>query len=234
MLFKYGACCGTDLSSLRSTREKLSGGGKPSGPLSFLKVYDQVANVVKSGGKTQRAAKMNTLKDWHPDIEEFIDAKQKEEKKAWALIEQGYDGSYNGDAYGSVMYQNENVSVRVSDEFMEAALEGREWWTRRVTDGKPCEKKSARMLLRKIAEGTWVCGDAGMQFDTTIHKWHTCKGTDRQNSTNPCSEYLFLENTARNLASLNLMKFKTAEGEVDVERCKAAVRLLSTAPDVNG
>ena len=191
MLFKYGSGTGTDLSSLRSTREKLSGGGKPSGPLSFLKVYDQIANVVKSGGKTRRAAKMNTLKDWHPDIEEFIDAKQKEEKKAWALIEQGYDGSYNGDAYGSVMYQNENVSVRVSDEFMDAALEGHEWWTRRVTDGKPCEKKDARSLLRKIAEGTWICGDPGMQFDTTIHKWHTCKGTDRQNSTNPMQRVSF-------------------------------------------
>ncbi len=129
---------------MRSTREKLSGGGKPSGPLSFLKVYDQVANVVKSGGKTRRAAKMNTLKDWHPDIEEFIDAKQKEEKKAWALIEQGYDGSYNGDAYGSVMYQNENLSVRVSDDFMNAAIEDREWWTRRVRDGSPCERKEAR------------------------------------------------------------------------------------------
>jgi len=232
MLFKYGSGTGTDLTSLRSTREKLSGGGKPSGPLSFLKVYDQVANVVKSGGKTRRAAKMNTLKDWHPDIEEFIDAKQKEEKKAWALIEQGYDGSYNGDAYGSVMYQNENVSVRVSDEFMETALEGREWWTRRVTDGKPCECKDARALLRKIAEGTYVCGDPGMQFDSTIHKWHTCKGTDRQNSTNPCSEYLFLDNTACNLASLNLMKFKTADGDFDVERFKAAVRVFSTAQEI--
>jgi len=232
MLFKYGSGTGTDLSSLRSTREKLSGGGKPSGPLSFLKVYDQVANVVKSGGKTRRAAKMNTLKDWHPDIEEFIDAKQKEEKKAWALIEQGYDGSYNGDAYGSVMYQNENVSVRVSDEFMEAALEDREWWTRRVTDSQPCEKKDARSLLRKIAEGTWVCGDPGMQFDTTIHKWHTCKGTGRQNSTNPCSEYLFLDNTACNLASLNLMKFKTADGDFDVERFKAAVRIFITAQEI--
>ena len=232
MLFKYGSGTGTDLSSLRSTREKLSGGGKPSGPLSFLKVYDQVANVVKSGGKTRRAAKMNTLKDWHPDIEEFIDAKQKEEKKAWALIEQGYDGSYNGDAYGSVMYQNENVSVRVSDEFMEAAQEGREWWTRRVTDGQPCEKKDARRMLHKIAEGTWVCGDPGMQFDTTIHKWHTCKGTDRQNSTNPCSEYLFLDNTACNLASLNLMKFKTPEGDFDVERFKAAVRIFITAQEI--
>src|SRR5438874_2887320 len=232
MLFKYGSGTGTDLSSLRSTREKLSGGGKPSGPLSFLKVYDQVANVVKSGGKTRRTAKMNTLKDWHPDIEEFIDAKQKEEKKAWALIEHGYDGSYNGDAYGSVMYQNENVSVRVSDEFMDAALEGHEWWTRRVTNGKPCEKKDARALLRKIAEGTWICGDPGMQFDTTIHKWHTCKGTDRQNSTNPCSEYLFLDNTACNLASLNLMKFKTAAGDFDVERFKAAVRIFITAQEI--
>jgi ribonucleoside-diphosphate reductase alpha chain len=232
MLFKYGSGTGTDLSTLRSTREKLSGGGKPSGPLSFLKVYDQVANVVKSGGKTRRAAKMNTLKDWHPDIEEFIDAKQKEEKKAWALIEQGYDGSYNGDAYGSVMYQNENVSVRVTDEFMEAALEGREWWTRRVTDSKPCECKDARTLLRKIAEGTHVCGDPGMQFDTTIHKWHTCKGTDRQNSTNPCSEYLFLDNTACNLASLNLMKFKAPEGAFDVERFKAAVRIFITAQEI--
>ena len=232
MLFKYGSGTGTDLTSLRSTREKLSGGGKPSGPLSFLKVYDQVANVVKSGGKTRRAAKMNTLKDWHPDIEEFIDAKQKEEKKAWALIEHGYDGSYNGDAYGSVMYQNENVSVRVSDEFMEAALEGREWWTHRVTDGQPCERKDARTLLRKIAEGTFICGDPGIQFDSTIHKWHTCKGTDRQNSTNPCSEYLFLDNTACNLASLNLMKFKTADGDFDVERFKAAVRIFITAQEI--
>ncbi|HEY2614127.1 MAG TPA: vitamin B12-dependent ribonucleotide reductase, partial [Chthoniobacterales bacterium] len=232
MLFKYGSGTGSDLSSLRSTREKLSGGGKPSGPLSFLKVYDQVANVVKSGGKTRRAAKMNTLKDWHPDIEEFIDAKQKEEKKAWALIEQGYDGSYNGDAYGSVMYQNENLSVRVSDEFMDAAVEDREWWTRSVRNGKPCERKEARALLRKIAEGTFICGDPGMQFDSTIHKWHTCKGTDRQNSTNPCSEYLFLDNTACNLASLNLMKFKGTDGVFDVERFKAAARVFITAQEI--
>ena len=232
MLFKFGSGTGTDLSSLRSTKEKLSGGGRPSGPLSFLKVYDQVANVVKSGGKTRRAAKMNTLKDWHPDIEEFIEAKTKEEKKAWALIEMGYDGSFNGDAYGSVMFQNENLSVRVSDDFMDAAIAGREWWTKRVTDGKPCEKKDARTLLRKIAEGTHVCGDPGMQFDTTIDKWHTCKGTARQNSTNPCSEYLFLDNTACNLASLNLMKFKKADGAFDVERFKAAVRLFVTAQEI--
>jgi ribonucleoside-diphosphate reductase alpha chain len=232
MLFKYGSGTGTDLSSLRSTREKLSGGGKPSGPLSFLKVYDQVANVVKSGGKTRRAAKMNTLKDWHPDIEEFINAKQNEERKAWALIEAGYDGSYNGDAYGSVMYQNENLSVRVSDEFMESAVEGREWWTKRVRDGSPCEKKDARTLLRKIAEGTHVCGDPGMQFDSTIHKWHTCKGTERQNSTNPCSEYLFLDNTACNLASLNLMKFKGLDGVFEAERFKSAVRVFITAQEI--
>ena len=232
MLFKFGSGTGSDLSTLRSTREKLSGGGKPSGPLSFLKVYDQVANVVKSGGKTRRAAKMNTLKDWHPDIEEFIEAKSKEEEKAWALIEQGYDGSYNGEAYGSIMYQNENLSVRVSDEFMEAAIEGREWWTRTVLSNKPCEKKDARTLLRKVAKGTHVCGDPGMQFDTTIHKWHTCKGTERQNSTNPCSEYLFLDNTACNLASLNLLKFKKADGSFDVERFKAAVRVFITAQEI--
>src|SRR5436305_362379 len=232
MLFKYGSGTGTDLSSLRSTREKLSGGGKPSGPLSFLKVYDQVANVVKSGGKTRRAAKMNTLKDWHPDIEEFIEAKTKEEKKAWALIEQGYDGSYNGEAYGSIMYQNENLSVRVSDEFMQAAIDGKEWWTRRVLDNLPCERKDARLLLQKVAEGTHVCGDPGMQFDSTIHRWHTCKGTARQNSTNPCSEYLFLDNTACNLASLNLMKFKDADGRFDVERFKAAVRIFITAQEI--
>src|SRR5882762_297083 len=232
MLFKFGSGTGTDLSPLRSSKEKLSGGGRPSGPLSFLKVYDQVANVVKSGGKTRRAAKMNTLRDWHGDIEEFIDAKQKEEKKAWALIEQGYDGSYNGDAYGSVMYQNENLSVRASDEFMQAALDGGDWWTRASTTGKPLEKKDARTLLNKIASGTWICGDPGLQYDGAIQKWHTCKGTEPIHSTNPCSEYLFLDNTACNLASLNLMKFKTADGDFDLERFKAAVRIFITAQEI--
>ena len=232
MLFKYGSGTGTDLTPLRSSREKLSGGGRPSGPLSFLRVYAQVANVVKSGGKTRRAAKMNTLRDWHGDIEEFIDAKQKEERKAWALIEQGYDGSYNGDAYGSVMYQNENLSVRVSDEFMKAAEEGREWWTRAITTGKPLEKKDASKLLNRIAEGTWICGDPGLQYDGAIQKWHTCKGTEPIHSTNPCSEYVFLNNTACNLASLNLMKFKRADGVFDVERFKAAVRIYITAQEI--
>ncbi len=232
MLFKYGSGTGTDLSPIRSSREKLSGGGRPSGPMSFLKVYDQVANVVKSGGKTRRAAKMNTLRDWHGDIEEFIDAKQREEKKAWALIEQGYDGSYNGDAYGSVMYQNENLSVRASDEFMQAAVGGKEWWTRTVTGNKPLEKKDASNLLDKIAQGTWICGDPGMQYDGAIQKWHTCKGTEPIHSTNPCSEYVFLNNTACNLASLNLMKFKREDGIFDIERFKAAVRVFITAQEI--
>lgn len=232
MLFKYGSGTGTDLSTLRSTREKLSGGGKPSGPLSFLRVYDQIANVVKSGGKTRRAAKMNTLKDWHPDIVEFIEAKVKEEKKAWALIEQGYEASYNGEAYGSVMYQNENLSMRASDAFMQAAVENQDWWTRTVSEQKPCEKHSAREILRKIAEGTWICGDPGLQFDDTIHVWHTCKETDRQHSTNPCSEYLFLNDTACNLASLNLMKFKKADGTLDIEKFKAAARIFIVAQEI--
>jgi ribonucleoside-diphosphate reductase alpha chain len=236
MLFKFGSGTGTDLTPLRSSKEKLSGGGRPSGPLSFLKVYDQVANVVKSGGKTRRAAKMNTLRDWHPDIEEFITAKQREEKKAWALIEQGYDGSFNGEAYGSVMYQNENLSVRVSDAFMEAATSSdpaqREWWTRAVTTGQPVEKKDASQLLDLVAEGTWVCGDPGLQYDGVIQKWHTCKGTEPIHSTNPCSEYVFLNNTACNLASLNLMKFKRDDGRFDVERFKAAVRIFITAQEI--
>jgi ribonucleoside-diphosphate reductase alpha chain len=231
MLFKYGSGTGTDLTPIRSSREKLSGGGRPSGPMSFLKVYDQVANVVKSGGKTRRAAKMNTLRDWHGDIEEFIDAKQKEEKKAWALIEQGYDGSYNGDAYGSVMYQNENLSVRASDEFMQAALDGKEWQTKTVK-GLPLQKKDAAKLLYKIAEGTHICGDPGMQYDGAIQKWHTCKGTEPIHSTNPCSEYVFVNNTACNLASLNLMKFKRADDKFDIERFKAAVRIFITAQEI--
>ena len=232
MLFKYGSGTGTDLTPIRSSKEKLSGGGRPSGPMSFLKVYDQVANVVKSGGKTRRAAKMNTIRDLHGDVEEFITAKAREERKAWALIEQGYDGSFNGEAYGSVMYQNENLSVRVSDEFMQSALDGREWWTRSTTTGKPLEKKDASGLLDLIAEGTWVCGDPGLQYDGAIQKWHTCKGTEPIHSTNPCSEYVFLNNTACNLASLNLMKFKKADGTFDVDRFKAAVRIYITAQEI--
>ena len=232
MLFKFGSGTGTDLTPIRSKREAISGGGAPSGPMSFLRVYDQVANVVRSGGKTRRAAKMNTIRDWHGDIEEFIDAKQDEEKKAWALIEQGYDGSYNGDAYGSVMYQNENLSARVSDEFMQSAQDGGDWWTHAVTTGKKLEKKNASDLLNKISEGTWICGDPGLQYDGSIQKWHTCKGTEPIHSTNPCSEYVFLNNTACNLASLNLMRFKREDGVFDIGRFKAAVRIFITAQEI--
>ncbi len=233
MLFKFGSGTGTDLSTLRSSREKLSGGGRPSGPLSFLKVYDQIANVVKSGGKTRRAAKMNILKDWHPDILEFIECKTKEEKKAWALIEQGYDANYNGDAYGSIMYQNENLTVRVSDEFMQAAVEDRDWHTHYVTDPKkPGPTYKAKELLRKIAEGTHICGDPGMQYGGTIQRWHTCKNTEAINATNPCSEYVFIDNTACNLASLNLMKFRQPDGTFEVERFRAAVRTCIIAQEI--
>jgi len=232
MLFKFGSGTGTDLTPIRSKLESISGGGAPSGPMSFLRVYDQVANVVRSGGKTRRAAKMNTIRDWHGDIEEFIDAKQEEEKKAWALIEQGYDGSYNGDAYGSVMYQNENLSVRVSDEFMQAANDGGDWWTRAVTTGEKLEKKDASGLLNKISEGTWICGDPGLQYDGAIQKWHTCKGTEPIHSTNPCSEYVFINNTACNLASLNLMRFKREDGVFDIDQFKAAVRIYITAQEI--
>lgn len=231
-LFKFGSGTGTDLSPIRSSREKLSGGGKPSGPMSFLRIYDQVANVVKSGGKTRRAAKMNTLYDWHGDIEEFILAKITEEKKAHALIDAGYEGNFNGAAYGTVAYQNENLSVRATDEFMKAATEGDgTWWTKSVTTGQPLERKDARKLLNMVAEGTWFCGDPGMQFDGAIQKWHTCKGTEPIYSTNPCSEYVFLNNTACNLASLNLMKFQTDAG-FDVQRFQAAVRLTIVAQEI--
>lgn len=233
MLFKYGSGTGTDLSTLRSRREKLSGGGRPSGPLSFLKVYDSIASVVKSGGKTRRAAKMNTLKVWHPDIREFIEAKPREEKKAWALIEQGYSGDFNGEAYSSVCFQNENLSVRVTDEFMRAVLEDREWTTHWVTDpSKPGPTYKARELLLAIAEGTWICGDPGVQYEDTIQHWHTCKNSGPINSSNPCSEYMFLDDSACNLASLNLMKFLREDGVFDVERFKAAVRIFITAQEI--
>ncbi len=233
MLFKFGSGTGSDLSTLRSSREKLSGGGKPSGPLSFLKVYDAIASVVKSGGKTRRAAKMNTLKCWHPDIKEFIEAKSNEEKKAWALIEQGYSGDFNGDAYGSIGFQNENLTVRLTDEFMRAVVEDRDWQTHWVTDPKrPGPAYKARDLMRWIAEGTWICGDPGVQYEDTIQRWHTCKSTAPINSSNPCSEYMFLDNSSCNLASLNLMKFLRDDGSFDIERYKAAVRIYITAQEI--
>ena len=233
LLFKFGSGTGTDLSTLRSSREKLSGGGRPSGPLSFLKVYDAIASVIKSGGKTRRAAKMNTLKCWHPDIKEFIETKAREEKKAWALIEQGYDGNFNGDAYGSVCYQNVNLTVRVTDQFLRAVEDDGAWATHWVTDPQQAGPTyPARDLLRWIAEGAWLCGDPGLQFEDTIQRWHTCKHTAPINSSNPCSEFMFLDDSACNLASLNLMKFLRDDGAFDVARFRAAVALFITAQEI--
>ncbi len=232
MLFKHGSGTGTDLSTLRSSREKLSGGGTPSGPLSFMRVYDQVAAVIKSGGKTRRAAKMQSLRCDHPDIQEFIEAKMGEEKKAWALIEQGYDGSFNGEAYASVMFQNANFSVRATDEFMQAAMDDQDWGTVNVTDGQPNVKLKAQKLLRGIAEGTYVCGDPGIQYHTTINRWNTCPGSGEICASNPCSEYMFLNDSACNLASLNLMKFRGPDGKIDVDRFRAAVRIFIIAQEI--
>ncbi len=231
-LFKAGSGTGTNRSPLRSSKEKLTGGGKPSGPVSFMKGYDAYAGIIKSGGKTRRAAKMEILNVDHPDIIDFIEAKQKEEKKAWALIEHGYDGGMNGDAYASVSFQNCNMSVRVQDAFMEAVKNNGEWQTKYVTRPETCETFKARDIIRKIAEGTHVCGDPGMQFDTTNNIWHTCKNSGRLNATNPCSEYSFLDDTACNLASINLMKFRTEDGKFDSEKYKKVVRAFITAMEI--
>ncbi len=232
MLFKHGSGTGTDLSTLRSSKEKLSGGGKPSGPLSFMRVYDQVAAVIKSGGKTRRAAKMQSLRCDHPDIQEFIEAKMNEEKKAWALIDNGYDGSFNGEAYSSVMFQNANFSVRATDEFMQAALDEQDWQTFNVTNGEPNVKLKAQELLRKIAEGTHICGDPGLQFHTTVNQWHTCPNSSDICASNPCSEYMFVNDSACNLASLNLMKFRRDDGMLDVNRLRVAVRVFVIAQEI--
>ena len=234
MLFKFGSGTGTNLSSIRSSREALAGGGTASGPVSFMKGYDAFAGVIKSGGKTRRAAKMVVLNADHPDVVDFINCKVEEERKAWALIDGGYDGSFTGPAYASVFFQNSNNSVRVSDDFMRGVLDGGEWQTHAVTDGRVMDTYRARDLMHMIAEGTHVCGDPGMQFDTTINEWHTCPNTARINASNPCSEYMFLDDSACNLASLNLMQFLTADerAEFDVAAFRAAVRTLITAQEV--
>jgi ribonucleoside-diphosphate reductase alpha chain len=232
MLFKFGSGTGSNLSAIRSSKELLAGGGTASGPVSFMKGFDAFAGVIKSGGKTRRAAKMVILNAEHPDIVEFINCKVEEEKKAWALIDAGYDGSFTGTAYGSVFFQNSNNSVRVTDEFMRAVLDDGLWQTRAVTSGEVVETYRARDLMRAIAEGTWVCGDPGMQFDTTVNEWHTSPNTARINASNPCSEYMFLDDSACNLASLNLMTFVREDGEFDVDAFRAACRTLITAQEI--
>jgi ribonucleoside-diphosphate reductase alpha chain len=232
MLFKWGSGTGTNLSPIRGSMEKLSGGGTASGPLSFMKGFDAFAGVIKSGGKTRRAAKMVILNIDHPDIMDFIECKAKEEAKAWALVAEGYDGSSpDSEAYSSIFFQNANNSVRVTDEFMQAVERDADFSTRAVVDRHVMQTYKSRDLLRKIAEATWQCGDPGMQFDTTINRWHTSKNTARINASNPCSEYMFLDDSACNLASLNLLKF-APNGTFDVEAYRAAVDVIITAQEI--
>jgi ribonucleoside-diphosphate reductase alpha chain len=233
-LFKWGSGTGSNLSSLRSSKEGLSGGGTASGPVSFMKGYDAFAGVIKSGGKTRRAAKMVILNTDHPDIKDFIRCKADEEKKAWSLIDVGYDGGFNvpGGAYDSVFYQNANHSVRATDEFMRCVIEDREWITRAVHGGQPMERLRARDIMKEMADAAWICGDPGMQFHTTINKWHTCPQTAPINASNPCSEYMFLDDSACNLASLNLMKFRNEDGEFNIESFCQAVTITITAQEI--
>jgi ribonucleoside-diphosphate reductase alpha chain len=237
MLFKFGSGTGTNLSAIRSSQELLQGGGTASGPVSFMRGFDAFAGVIKSGGKTRRAAKMVILNVEHPDIEEFIWCKAKEEKKAWTLIDAGYDGSFDGEAYKSVFFQNSNNSVRVTDDFMEAVQKDRDWSTRAVRDGRPVRTFKARELWRAIADAAWQCGDPGLQFDTTVNAWHTSAGTARINASNPCSEYMYLDDSACNLASLNLRKFVQSPdgetgGELDVEAFRRAVEITILGQEI--
>jgi ribonucleoside-diphosphate reductase alpha chain len=232
MLFKWGSGTGTNLSTLREEDAILSGGGRASGPLSFMRGFDAFAGVIKSGGKTRRAAKMVILNADHADIEKFIWCKAKEEKKAHTLIDAGYDSSLDGEAYSSIFFQNANNSVRATDEFMQAAAEDRDWWTRSGVTGQPNKRLKARELLRQIAEATHQCGDPGMQFDTTVNRWHTSKRSGRINASNPCSEYMFLDDSACNLASLNLMKFLRPGGDFDVEAFRHACDTVTLAQEI--
>jgi ribonucleoside-diphosphate reductase alpha chain len=232
MLFKWGSGTGTNLSALREENAGLAGGGCASGPLSFMKGFDAFAGVIKSGGKTRRAAKMVILNVDHPDIKQFVWCKAKEEKKAHTLIDAGYDSTLDGEAYGSIFFQNANNSVRVTDEFMQAAANDTDWWTRSVANGQPVKRFRAKELLKEMSEATHQCGDPGMQFDTTINRWHTSKATARINASNPCSEYMFLDDSACNLASLNLMKFVGPGGEFDVEAFRHACDTITLAMEI--
>jgi ribonucleoside-diphosphate reductase alpha chain len=232
MLFKWGSGTGSNLSPLREEDAVLSGGGRASGPLSFMKGFDAFAGVIKSGGKTRRAAKMVILNVDHPDIEKFVWAKAKEEKKAYTLVEAGYDASLDGEAYSSIFFQNANNSVRATDDFMEAVTRDAEWWTKSVSTGQPVKRLKARDLMRQIAEATHQCGDPGMQFDTTVNRWHPCRNTARINASNPCSEYMFLDDSACNLSSLNLMKFVGPDGQFEVEAFRHAVDTMILAQEI--
>ena len=232
MLFKWGSGTGSNLSSIRSSKEQLSGGGIASGPVSFMKGFDAFAGVIKSGGKTRRAAKMVILNAGHPDIVEFINSKANEEKKAWVLLDNGYDGGVDGEAYSSIFFQNANHSVRVTDEFMQAVLNDGNWTTHAIVTGEPVETYKARELMRMIAESAYICGDPGMQYDTTINRWHTSKNTAPINASNPCSEYMFLDDSACNLASLNLMKFSEKNGRFDIEAFRKAIDITITAQEI--
>ena len=234
MLFKFGSGTGTNLSVLRSSKEQLSGGGTASGPVSFMKGYDSFAGSIKSGGTTRRAAKMVILNADHPDVLDFIRCKAEEEKKAWALIEAGYNVGFNvpGGAYDSVQFQNANHSVRLSDEFMDAVVEDRNWETKAIVGGRVIDTYKARTLWREIADAAWICGDPGLQFDTTIQDWNVVPNTGRINATNPCSEFVFLDDTACNLLSLNLMKFQNEQGRVDVDRLRRAIDICFTGQEI--
>jgi len=233
MLFKWGSGAGSNLSSIRGSMETLSGGGTASGPLSFMRGFDAFAGVIKSGGKTRRAAKMVILNVDHPDINDFIQCKVSEEKKAWTLVQAGYDGSGpDSEAYSSIFFQNANNSVRVNDEFMAAVEADGTFTTRTVKDRKPVKEYRARDIMHNIAEATWQCGDPGMQYDTTINRWHTSKNTARINASNPCSEYMFLDDSACNLASFNLLKFLTPGGQFDIPAYRHAIGILTTAMEI--
>src|SRR5215472_16064329 len=232
MLFKWGSGTGSNLSPIRSSRERLSGGGIASGPVSFMRGFDAFAGVIKSGGKTRRAAKMVILNVDHPDIVEFINCKANEEKKAWVLLENGYAGGVDGEAYSSIFFQNANHSVRVTDDFMEAVVNDRDWTTKAIVDGSPVDSFKASDLMRQIAESAYICGDPGMQYDTTVNRWHTSKNTAPINASNPCSEYMFLDDSACNLASLNLMKFADKDGRFVIESFRKAVDVTITAQEI--
>src|SRR5689334_11285916 len=232
VIFRGGSGSGVNLSKLRSSHEQLSKGGHASGPVSFMRGADASAGTIKSGGKTRRAAKMVVLDIDHPDVEEFIWCKSREEEKARVLEAAGYDMSLDSPDWGSIQYQNANNSVRVTDAFMEAAAKGKEWNLTARTDGAVVETVDAKGLLRQIAEAAWKSADPGVQYDTTINKWHTLPNTGRINASNPCSEYMSIDDSACNLASLNLLKFRREDGELDVEAFEHAVDVVFLAQEI--